>query len=250
LMWFDGASIYLRRWLGDTLDEPYLVGTQAGEDKYVRLLADITGDGRLDLVRVTTDRLYTYPAKFDGDSFNVISKVTNGLGAATEVQYGTLVTSDHYARLEITTTDEERCERPSYDNNYTAGWCTDYQVADQGTFYRELNNRWASGLHHSLGKLSPTLEVMAPMQIVVRVSGSAPALDVNDQVNTEAQSHISYYYAEAKAQAAGRGLLGFKRLRSVDEQSGVSTITEYRQDFPYIGFPVKTEVFTSEGHLL
>ena len=57
-------------------------------------------------------------------------------------------------------------------------------------------------------------------------------------------------YAQGKVQAAGRGLLGFKALTTVDLQTGVRTTTTYRQDFPYSGYPLETEVRTADGLLL
>ena len=51
-------------------------------------------------------------------------------------------------------------------------------------------------------------------------------------------------------QAAGRGLLGFRTLTTVDLQTGVRTATTYRQDFPYIGLPLRTEVRTVSDKLL
>ncbi len=48
----------------------------------------------------------------------------------------------------------------------------------------------------------------------------------------------------------GRGMLGFRTLTTIDNQTGVTTRTTYRQDFPFIGQPLKTEVFSAEGNLL
>ena len=69
-------------------------------------------------------------------------------------------------------------------------------------------------------------------------------------MDNSATSAIRYYYGEAKLQAMGRGFLGFQRLSTVDEQTGVTTTTRYRQDFPFIGSPLVTEVRSSAGHLL
>ena len=48
----------------------------------------------------------------------------------------------------------------------------------------------------------------------------------------------------------GRGMLGFKTLTTIDNQTGVTTRTTYRQDFPFIGQPLSTEVYSGEGNLL
>ncbi len=83
------------------------------------------------------------------------------------------------------------------------------------------------------------------MPIVTNVASSAPLPS-----DIAANSSISYYYAEAKMQASGRGNLGFQRLKTVDEQTGVSTVTTYRQDWPFIGYPLTTSVYSAQGKLL
>ena len=57
-------------------------------------------------------------------------------------------------------------------------------------------------------------------------------------------------YERGKVQAAGRGLLGFRALTTVDLQTGVRTRTQYRQDFPYLGLPLTTQTRTKDGQLL
>ena len=90
------------------------------------------------------------------------------------------------------------------------------------------------------------------MYVVTKVESSAPrAHDSNPaQVDHSATSAISYHYGEAKIQAMGRGMLGFKTLTTIDNQTGITTRTTYRQDFPFIGQPLKTQVFSVEGELL
>ena len=51
-------------------------------------------------------------------------------------------------------------------------------------------------------------------------------------------------------QPAGWGSLGFKQLRTKDEQSGVLTTTTYRQDWPFNGRPWKTIVRSKQGKTL
>ena len=99
---------------------------------------------------------------------------------------------------------------------------------------------------------APILEMFGPSTLVTRVSSSAPAANdtYHSQVDNYAESAISYVYHQAKIQAAGRGYLGFKKIQSIDEQSGVVTTTQYRQDFPFIGMPIKTEVRTADDDLL
>ena len=59
-------------------------------------------------------------------------------------------------------------------------------------------------------------------------------------------SRVDYSYGDAKMQASGRGFLGFGRLQTVDAQTGVTTVTQYRQDFPFIGSPLSTTVYVGD----
>jgi hypothetical protein len=45
----------------------------------------------------------------------------------------------------------------------------------------------------------------------------------------------TYKYAGAKAQLQGRGFLGFREIVAKDEQTGIETVTTYRQDWPFTG---------------
>ena len=129
-------------------------------------------------------------------------------------------------------------------------------TANASDFYRNINAPFhdlPSGAQTLNPEMTaPILEMFGPSTLVTRVSSSAPAANDthHSQVDTYAESAISYVYHQAKIQAAGRGYLGFKKIQSIDEQTGVVTSTQYRQDFPFIGMPIKTEVRTADDKLL
>ncbi len=50
--------------------------------------------------------------------------------------------------------------------------------------------------------------------------------------------------AKPKCRASGRGFLGFAKLTTVDAQTNVKTVSFYRQDFPFIGSPISTTVYS------
>ena len=77
---------------------------------------------------------------------------------------------------------------------------------------------------------APVLELTGPLYVVTRVDSSAPTGS-----DAGASSGVGYVYERGKVQAAGRGLLGFRALTTVDLQTGVRTRTRYRQDFPLPG---------------
>lgn len=250
LLWHDSDAkrLKVKRWssVSRMYGEPESFRTTSGEKSALHLFVDINGDGVSDYVRVEDDQAFYYPTANVSVPVNVIDKITNGLGTETEISYGSLVNSGHYTRRDIQETTEYRCTTVEEVNGSTVeevDWCGDLTVPDLAGFYGYLNDSGAGD--QRLGKLSPTLELMGPMYTVTRVESSAPtATDIN------AKSAVSYYYAQAKVQAGGRGMLGFEKLTTVDEQTGVRTTTNYRQDFPFIGYPQSTQVRTADGYLL
>ncbi|UTW45819.1 VCBS repeat-containing protein [bacterium SCSIO 12696] len=276
-VWYDSTgtvkNIRVRYWNGAGFDAPVLVRSNADSEDRAHSMVDANSDGILDHIEFHT--------KFASNSFvrlslstqqnvptNRITSVTNGLGAETNITYGTLATSGHYQRVNVgstTHTYDGPCfpENP-YDEDeeeFDPGECEyTYSTANVGDFYSMLNGGWdVQSSAHTLGKdvnddgqRDPVLELNGPMYVVTDVASSAPAADDANPgtVNNNATSSISYYYGEAKVQAMGRGFLGFQRLRTVDNQTGVITTTSYRQDFPFIGSPLQTTVTTDDGHVL
>lgn len=287
LVYRDGQELMVRRWFGGQLSPAFSIKGRLSDDDSPMLL-DMSGDGRLDLLVFHSKQkgenleqtLRSYTAIQDGDPLNVITSINNGLGAETHIHYGTLADSPHYARREMPTDSQERCEpildqEPRQLTPFNAQYeqfeaqsiddntrCYDKVFAKADDFYSALNSDWQYdapmdelGLEatpHSLGKFQPVLELMAPIQVVTLVSSTAPAAneDSAGDVDTTHHSAISYYYEQAQVQAAGRGMLGFQRLRTVDEQTKVETSTTYRQDFPFTGYPLYTETRTEDGQLL
>ncbi|MCX2783662.1 PQQ-binding-like beta-propeller repeat protein [Microbulbifer thermotolerans] len=247
----DARRLKVKRWrsLDKKFGQPESFRETSGDEYALHLFVDMNGDGVSDYVRAENDRAFLYPATDFRVPVNVIEKITNGLGAETDIAYGSLTHSGHYTRRDIAATTEKRCDNVHYGDTWVEPveehypWCRDYAVADLADYYGYLNDAWEG--EDRLGKLSPTLELMGPMYVVTRVDSSAPTA-----TDSSAKSAVSYYYAQAKIQAGGRGMLGFEKLTTVDEQTGVQTTTSYRQDFPFLGYPQSTEVKTAEGHLL
>ena len=57
----------------------------------------------------------------------------------------------------------------------------------------------------------------------------------------------SYKYSGAAIDRNGRGFLGFKWEEVKDEQTGVTTRTDYHQDFPFVGMPVSVVTTAPNG---
>ncbi|WP_179957848.1 FG-GAP-like repeat-containing protein [Exilibacterium tricleocarpae] len=239
VFWLDTESdnVWMRPWNGAGFDAAISMHDTSVSISPAYRFVDLNGDGRLDKTSLVNDRLVT----FLGHSAQAdkIESITNGLGNRLEIHYGSLAQTTHYDRLTVSTS--QICDEITIFNQVIP-----YCYTSPAPFYQALNGPWdLPAGSQTLGKTSPVLELMAPVYVVTQVAGSAPVPG-----NTQAQSHIDYYYGEAKLQAGGRGILGFHRLRSVDRQTGVETTTTYRQDFPFTGRPENTQVRSAEGHLL
>jgi hypothetical protein len=85
----------------------------------------------------------------------------------------------------------------------------------------------------------PTLDVQAPLYVVSSVSSSN---GIGGTVQTD------YFYTGLKAElGTGRGLLGFRTVQATDVQAGVKSLTEYRQDWPYVGMPLQSKRIAPDG---
>lgn len=239
---------------------PAMPMAQKSKKEWV-MFADMTGNGRPDMVRFNMDAqgevTVVKPLILPDTSPpgprapNRIGIITSGLGATTQASYEPLSNTLHYERLNVdsATATGQFCES---EPGITYCYPVPITVAQPASFYAALNGDWdlPAGTQ-TLGKYRPVLELNGPLYVVTRVEGDAPTAGaLPGDVDAAAKSAISYYYGEAKLQASGRGMLGFERLKTVDEQTGVQTVTFYRQDWPFIGYPRKTEVRSAGGYLL
>lgn len=234
IVWQNLTSLQVRYWVNATGTfsaashlRTVRYPTDSISENYI--FSDYTGDGITDFVRFTSfsggANLGFHPADGDTDSSasrnlgNVVSSITNGYGARTIISYERLNQSGAYS--------------PLAEADYTS-----------------LNDPFRSLVASSQQTLqetprTPVLEFNGTLPIVTQVSSSSPSV-----VSAANMSSIRYQYGEAKIQAGGRGNLGFKYLTTTDEQTGIRTRSTYRQDWPFIGYPLATDVITSSGRLL
>lgn len=93
------------------------------------------------------------------------------------------------------------------------------------------------------GRGSPIFDVggVGSGFVVQYVSSSAPVRNSAAVPDGENRSSIvRYWYQGMKLQSGGRGGLGFRRVGSIDLQTGIETITSYRQIFPLTGLSFRT----------
>jgi hypothetical protein len=80
--------------------------------------------------------------------------------------------------------------------------------------------------------IAPIIDLQMPMYVVSSVSrsnGVGGTLTAN------------YTYGGLKAEQGGRGMLGFRWTQAVQAETGQTSRTEYRQDWPYTGLPSITK---------
>ncbi len=229
----DSSDSRLFDHLSDCSGSATYCGTIASNDMI--WFADTNGDGEADYHRydassgiVYTRLDNTRDSQYKNIPRNVINKIDNGLGNVTNITYQNMRYDELYTRLDV-----------------AAAGSTD-------AFYTALNGDWdLPADSHTLGKDKPVLDILSPMYLVAKVESSAPAAAAAPgSVDQSAFSSVSYHYHQMKLQAAGRGMLGFQKIRTTDDQTGVVTETTYRQDFPFVGMPLQTETRTAEGQLL
>ena len=79
----------------------------------------------------------------------------------------------------------------------------------------------------------PILDLIFPQYVVSKVEQSNGLGSTNT---------TNYSYGGLKAElGTGRGMLGFRWMKSQEVATGIESYTEYRQDFPYTGLPAKSE---------
>jgi RHS repeat-associated protein len=112
--------------------------------------------------------------------------------------------------------------------------------------YKSLNATVNSVYRHTVndnveswGRGSAVSHVTGSIKVVSEVRSQAPIYAGTNGVDLR-EIKVSYQYEGLKAQAGGRGSLGFRLLSSIDNYSGVVTTTEYAQQFPYTGMPLAT----------
>ena len=184
---------------------------------------------------------------------NLIVKITNGLGAETDITYEPMSGSESYKRVEGVGVSvsplEEWC---ILNENDLEGdeLCFESRrsTADVSGFYTEMNTPFNylsdQSTTLSVDTINPVLELSTPLPIVTRVESSSPSVG-----NVSDTAAIDYEYGQAKIQAGGRGMLGFRHLTTIDP-NGVKTTTTYRQDWPFIGSPLSSVTFSPDGDIL
>jgi hypothetical protein len=85
----------------------------------------------------------------------------------------------------------------------------------------------------------PRANIQSPMQVVSSVKQSNGLGGMNE--TTYSYGGLKAEQASAQYPGSGRGMLGFRWMKSREESTGIESYTEFAQTWPYIGMPVKSE---------
>jgi len=154
-------------------------------------VGDFNGDGMADMAGSTGSGGKWHVTLSGTKVANLISNITDGHGAKTEMTY-----------------------KPLTDNTvYTKG----------------------------SGAVYPEIDIQAPQYVVSNYA-------MSDGLGGMYQ--MDYKYAGAKAHLRGRGSLGFKSMTVTDSRTGISAVSNYRQDYPFTGSAESTETRLSDSTLI
>jgi len=211
------------------------------------IVRDLNGDGIPDGITVTGsgNLVSVYLGNGPNSARNVIWKFQDGLGAIITLNYENIHATSHYQKL---------IPGGAYQSFQWNG--ASYTRPDAASFYTAINTGYDPGLsgQQALPRstTNPIFELTGPMYVVTSMDRSAPATSSADMGATvsSAASRTTYFYGEGKVESSIRGFLGFHTIKTVDESTGLQTVTQYRQDFPFIGKPFSTEIYTRDNQLV
>jgi hypothetical protein len=185
-------------------------------------IMDVNGDGRMDLVARRPDGYY-YAFLSNGSTFTYYnswaSTWTDSIAVHDQRYFvldgRTLMMRDQNGYFTVFSSVGPSDVLSTVTTGLGATTTVSYKPLTDGTVYTKESSA-----------VYPTIDVQASIYVVSRVDESN---GIGGNYST------TYTYTGAKADAKGRGLLGFHIVKATDLQTNVVQTSTYRQDFPYIG---------------
>src|SRR6266403_754181 len=195
---------------------------------------DINGDGRNDLVRLWQNGSRTYA--------DVWLSTGRGFKEASNADIGPWSSAFHYFVMDVNGDGKSDLVRMWQNGTleYAAVWSgtadptspdtissiVDGLGATASVAYLPLTN--ASVYSKGTGAAYPVVDVQVPIYVASSVhstNGIGGTLTSN------------YQYGVLQSDFSGRSLLGFSWMKETSADTNIAVLTDYRQDWPYLGMP-------------
>jgi RHS repeat-associated protein len=217
-------------------------GVIRGGDTTIALFMDFDGDGRNEFVAYSPDadntqdyRTASLPKASRSVPPDTMNKIINGYGAVTDLVYLPLVNKEVYRR--------DSC---IWDANGLGG-----VIESSCTRNKDWDDTTPSVVDVA-GRGGGVVDVLFPYYVVSSMESDAPT-----SIAPNSRSSVYYRYAGGKLQGGGRGFLGFRQVVSIDanfssvsQPAHVVTTTDYSQQFPLIGAPIRTQRHVVAGNFI
>lgn len=210
---------------------------------YGSYVIDINGDGRSDLFRWSSDPAQNIVFLSNGDgTFQSIqnSSITGTQFSHPNGTFGSFVGDfDGDGKSDLLRWSTVSAYNSLYWNAQRGASDVTQTINDgsgvvTGFDYRPLTNSLTYVKDGSpTAAVYPTVDLQIPLYVVSLIQRSNGVGGVNS---------VQYTYGGLKAeQGTGRNILGFRWTKAKELATGIESYSEFRQDFPYTGLPVKTE---------
>ncbi|MGH9892807.1 MAG: FG-GAP-like repeat-containing protein, partial [bacterium] len=249
-----GGSETRRMWLGKgdrTFRKASIITPDLAYDAHRVYVADFNGDALADILWVPENAswqstgaytmwiadgagAFTAPTgSFGYTNRNVYLADLNGDGLTDQywVSAGTARTSNGGTTTIRFNTARTGTTVPDLASAFTDGLgavkAITYKTIADPTIY----TRTADGVY-------PDIDVQGPMVVVASYEASNGIGGSNT---------TSFKYTGAQVNLLGRGFLGFDSIEAAELATGLRTVTNYRQLYPYTGFVWRTQAFLANG---
>jgi RHS repeat-associated protein len=223
---------------------------------------DVNGDGAPELILYggiyspnNLGKIYILNNNHNLKPGSMVNKIINNLGHTIDIDYQNILSTKHYGRIKgiSSSTIESVCQPTDMGN---VCWGRQMAYANATAFYNAVENPFSNLSSGQQSINSPPLQAVfdgvSGMDLVTSVSQTAPSGNTNNpgQISDNTTIKSSYYYERMRYQAAGRGFLGFKTFTKIDHQTGIRSVNEYRQDWPFNGVVLFSSVYSHAGATL
>jgi RHS repeat-associated protein len=238
-----GATLYLST--GTSVSSGYSIANSSDWYKYAVYVGDWNGDGKSDIALIAPGGACSSNCYGSGTSHKLYISTGVGFMPALDANNNPIAVSNssYFANAYVADWNNDGAADFSLSSGYlyTFAHVPELMVsvssgvgATTSVTYDRLNK---NGNFYTKCPGSPGTYFCNDVYPVVGVDGPLYAVSQVAASNGVGGNYNSTYsYSGAKADRRGRGFLGFSSMTVTDGQTGVVQTTNYRTDFPYIGF--------------